>query len=200
MQKRIPVFLVLALVCLMANASPSSLPKPVERQLPAGYRVLTFKAADLNSDRLTDYLVVAHVPAEKEIASRGGQTPRRPLMIFTQTPAGDFILAVRNNHIVYAVDEGGQCDPFLDSGDGLATSGRYFTVENGVACGAHWTDYITFKYVAALKSWVFHKRINEIWILTDGRDPDGGALVREYSQVSSGKVGKPILLQDYRPD
>ncbi|CAG9202720.1 hypothetical protein BVI434_180056 [Burkholderia vietnamiensis] len=39
--------------------------------------------------------------------------------------------------MVLRANDGGQCDPFEDGYDGLAVKGRYFTVQNGVACGAH---------------------------------------------------------------
>ncbi len=101
---------------------------------------------------------------------------------------------------MYTVDEGGQCDPFLDSGEGIAIKGGFFTVENGVACGAHWTDYITFKYSETLKTWIFHKRIYENWLMNNSRKPNADALVLSTRKVTSGKQNSPLLFRDYKRD
>ena len=37
--------------------------------------------------------------------------------------------------------------------------GRYFTVQNFVACGQHWTDYITFRYDPRTHGWLFSNQI-----------------------------------------
>jgi hypothetical protein len=185
--------------CSMARSESLALPQNVVEQLPRGYAVMTMQASDLNNDQLTDYIVVVHKEDEGEIAQREGKAPRRPLLIFTQNPNKTFTLSARNDYVVFAVDEGGQCDPFLDSGDGIAVKGTYFTVENEVACGAHWTDYITFKYSEKLRNWVFHKRIYENWILNDSRKPNADALVLGSRKVTPSKKDSLTLLQDYRP-
>lgn len=178
-----------------------SLPKAVSTLIPPGFAVLLHKYGDLNNDGRADYLVALHKPDEQVIASKTGTAPRRPLILFIQSPNGRFMLARRNDHVIFAADQGGQCDPFEEFGEdasGFAIKGNYFTVQNSVACGAHWTDYITFRYDAVLRDWVFHKRIAEGWVLNSGSDPDGGALVPGYRQVTIGK-GKPVIhLEKYR--
>ena len=92
---------------------------------------------------------------------------------------------------------GGQCDPFLDNGNGFAIKNGYFTVQNGVACGEHWTDYITFHYDRALNDWVFHKEIFESQKM--GNDPDGDALVPDIRKVTKANRKIPTLFVQYRP-
>lgn len=194
------------LVCMVVGVFPlaypdtASLPKSIADQLPKGYSLMAAQSGDINNDKLLDYVVVVHNKEEKEISRRTGKTPRRPLLVFTQRADKTFDLLARNDYVVYAIDEGGQCDPFLDSGEGITIKGGYFTVENGVACGAHWTDYITFKYSESLKDLVFHKRIYENWVLNTSRDPNADALVLGGREVVTGKRNAPILLKNYRPD
>jgi hypothetical protein len=190
------------IVCATTRTYPSpvSLPSNINSQIPIGYNILTVQAADINKDKLIDYVIVIHKRDEAEISQRLGKAPRRPLLVFTQEPDKTFSLSARNDNVVYAIDEGGQCDPFMDSGNGIAIKGTYFTVENGVACGAHWTDYITFKFSGSLKNFIFHKRSYENWILNNSGDPNADALVLEKRKVTTGKRNAPILLKDYKPD
>ena len=156
--------------------------------------------ADFNSDKLTDYVIVLHKEDEEEISQKTGKAPRRPLLVFMQKPDRTFELLARNDNIVFAVDGGGQCDPFMDSGEeGIAVKGSYFTVQNEVACGAHWTDYITFKYSEQLKDLVFHKRIYENWTMNTSQKPNAEALVLSNSKITTSKKNAPVLLKNFQP-
>lgn len=183
-----------------AHSETASLPKNIADQLPKGYSVMTIQSGDLNNDKLIDYIVVLHKEDEGKIFQRTEKAPRRPLLIFIQKSDHTFAMSARNEYVVYTIDAGGQCDPFLDSGDGITINGVFFTVENGVACGDHWSDYITFKYSDTLKNWIFHKRIYENWVMNSGRKPNDDALVLGARKVTLGKQGKPVLFPDYRPD
>jgi hypothetical protein len=95
-------------------------------------------------------------------------------------------------------DEGGQCDPFTDSGDsGLAIKDRYFTVQNGVACGAHWTDYITFHYDAKQHDWLFHNEIARSWSFNPSRS--GDALLEDPAHVTKADRNHAITFEAWRP-
>ena len=200
MQKHHKAAVLLALLNTSTSVFADALPQNILSQLPTDFTALTFKSTDINNDKLKDYIVVAHRENEKKLSEQLEDAPRRPLLVFTQKSDGTFALSARNDYVVYAVNEGGQCDPFLDDGEGLAVKSPFFTIQNGVACGSHWTDYITFKYSPALNDWVFHKRIFESWIMNNDTKPDADALVRETRTVSTGSQAKPILLKDYRPD
>jgi|GEM_PF-668519 len=195
------VLLAAALLWTSMTAFAGSLPKGVSTLLPAGYAVLLHKRGDVNSDGRADYLVALHKPDEQGISSKTGTAPRRPLVLVLQNADGTFVLARRNDHVIFAADQGGQCDPFEEfdeDASGFAIKGAYFTVQHSVACGAHWTDHITFRYDATLRDWVFHKRIAEGWVLNNGSDPDAGALVPGHRQVITGK-GKPVIFfEKYR--
>ena len=191
--------LLLSVVCLTvsAYAMGEPLPQSIVKQLPQGYSVLTFQRGELDDDELTDFLVVLRTTDEESLTEKGS-APARPLMLFIHAKDGSYSLTRRNDHVVFKRDEGGQCDPFEDGTDALVINKHYFTVENSVSCGQHWTDYITFRYVPALRDWVFHKRIAESWVINERNDPDADALVSAGKQVVSGKGKPPVLFEDYR--
>jgi hypothetical protein len=100
-------------------------------------------------------------------------------------------LSARNDTVVLRVNEGGQCDPFEDGYDGLAVKGRYFTVRNGVACGAHWTDFITFRYDAGHRAWLFDSEI------FTSSDPLNGT--PEKTDVTHANRAKPVAFDAWHP-
>jgi len=178
-------------------AAAGALPKNIQQQLPPGYEVRSTAQGQLDDDQFDDFLVVIRRKNE-EAQARKAQAPARPLLIFTRSPDGSYQLARRNDHVVLKSDEGGQCDPFEDGDEGLVIKDHYFTVQNSVACGQHWSWYITFKYAPKLHDWVFHKAISESWVMNPSQDPNTDALIPGGSSVKSGK-NKPVLLfEKYR--
>lgn len=186
-----------ALLCAPTLALAAPLPAAILQQLPAGYAVLSFQSGELDDDKLADFLVVLRKTDEEAIRKKGA-APARPLLLFLQNKDGGYTLARRNDHLVFKLDEGGQCDPFEDGEDGLVIRKHYFTVQNGVACGQHWTDYTTFRYAPELHDWVFHKRIFESWALNTSKDPNADALVPSGRKVQDGKGKPPVLFENYR--
>ena len=187
---RMKSVLLMALLALPLHAA--ELPSAISSQIPSGYEVMSYAEGQLDDTGRTDYLVVIHHAND----SSGTPSPR-PLLIFTQNPDRTFVLAARNDQIVMRVDEGGQCDPFEDGENGLAIKDRYFTVQNGVACGEHWTDYITFHYDAKRRAWLFHKEIFESWVMND--DPNGDALKPGPRKVTQADAAHPITFEAWRP-
>lgn len=183
-----------------ALAQSDALPKGLVAKIPAGYDVLAAETGDLNKDGFVDYVVVARRLDEIEILKKDkdGNAPKRPVFIYIGSFDGEYHLAARNDSIVYAVNEGGQCDPFLDSGNGITISGTFFTIENGVDCGQHWTDYITFKYDSSMKNWIFHKRVFQNWVLNNSKKTNADALKLQTSKVTSGKDKPPVLFDKYK--
>jgi hypothetical protein len=197
MNKYLKICFLIAALCMAATVRAETLPASIAQKMPNGYAVWVFASSDFNNDKMVDYVVVAHKENEEEMKD---DAPRRPLLVFLQNQNGTFTLAARNDWVVMAVDEGGQCDPFEDGMDGLAVKGAYFTVQNSVACGQHWTDFMTFKYSAEQRNFVFHKRISESWEMNNSTDPNADALVPGPRQVKSADKKHPVLLQDYKPN
>ena len=105
----------------------------------------------------------------------------------------------RNDRVVFRLDEGDQCDPFEDGYQGLVVAESRFTVQNGVACGQHWTDFITFRFDAARKSFLFERRDGHSWELNPSDDPGAEALVPGGSSFERADRRRPVAFADYRP-
>ncbi|UXU90237.1 hypothetical protein [Burkholderia sp. S-53] len=154
---RLFILLLPLLAALPAGARADALPKSIDTQLPPGYQPLLAQAGpDLGNGRHS-FLVVVH----RAVDTREQPSPR-PLLIYEEQSDHAFRLAARNDQVVLRANEGGQCDPFDPedaANNGLSVKGRYFTVQNFVACGQHWSDYVTFRYDPRTHGWVFSNQI-----------------------------------------
>jgi hypothetical protein len=190
----------LTATAIPSHSQDSALPQDIARQIPAGYAVMTSKSSDFNGDGKVDYVIVISNKNEAQVLAHGSPAPKRPLLVFFQGEAGKFSLESRNDEVVFAADAGGQCDPFMDGAEGLAAKGSFFTVQNAVACGEHWTDFISFRYSTELRHFVFHKRIFESMIFNSSNEPGAEALIPGKRSVTYASKLKPLLLGSYRPN
>jgi len=166
-------------------AAEPSLPNGIASQLPADYEVLGH-ASVAAGQPARRFEIVALARRDENARSKAGSAPARPLVIF-EAKGARFAPIGRNDDVVFKADEGGQCDPFLDGDATIATRGRYFTVQNGVACGEHWTDYITFR-LDDRAGFVFDNERTEAWKMNSSNDPNAEALVRD---------GPPRVIRDH---
>lgn len=197
-------FLKNSLVCITLLSiystahAEATLPQKIINQLPRGYEVMTFVGGELNDDKLTDYLVVAHKINEESIYTKTQNVSPRPLIIFIQNKNTTFSPIKRNDSVVFTIDQGGQCDPFMDGMEGLVIKNHFFTVQNSVACGQHWNDFATFKYDVKLKNWVFHQHTFQSFNVAD---PDNAEdeFAENKLHVTKANPKKPILFDQYKP-
>jgi hypothetical protein len=121
-------------------------------------------------------------------------------LTFQLRPTGRFELKERNDHVVLRTRDGGVaangCDPFEEKR--IVTKGRYFTVENGVACGAHWTDYVTFRFDPASNGYIFDNWRFQSWSMNPSSDPTADALVPNPPKIIRSK-GRIAFTQWRRP-
>jgi hypothetical protein len=175
-----------ALLAASATLQAAGLSAGIVAQLPAGYEPMVFSSGPRIEGGRRSLLVVAH---------RSDDAPnspsQRPLLIFEEQASGEYRLSARNDTVVLRADEGGQCDPFEDGYDGLAIKGRYFTVQNGVACGTHWTDFITFRYDTERRAWLFD---SEIFTTSD---PLNGT--PDKTEVTHANRANPVAFEAWRP-
>lgn len=204
MNKNFAKLLLVAALMASGFAKAAPLPEGIIKQLPKEYSVLSYRGGELDDDKRIDFLVVLRRSDEKprdvddESIDETFSAPARPLLLFLQNKDGSYSLVRRNDHVVFKIDESGQCDPFEDGVEGLAINKHYFTFQNNVACGQHWSDYITFRYDPKLRDWVFHKRVFEDWVINYGKDSNELALVLGTQRVDKGKGKQPVLFEDYR--
>ncbi len=192
-----PALLSLVVLPLLSSAPARALPAAIGPLLPAHYHVLS--EADLRPTPTLRFHIVALARDDEPKRGEAETAPSRPLLIFEDS-GGRARLVGRNDRVVMRADEGGQCDPFTDADHPIAVKGRYFTVENGVACGAHWTDYITFRFDDATGGFVFDNERSENWIFNPSQDPNAEALVRDGPQdVRRSPRGRTLTFSAWRP-
>ena len=192
-------FLAAALLARDAAATKVLIPADVAQRLPPNYDVLGSAIVEPGPPGLRFYVVALGRVHEPPPEAKG-RAPARPLLILKRQ-AGQVTLAGRNDQVVLRADDGGQCDPFLDGGAEIAVKGGYFTVENGVACGAHWTDYVTFRFDRASGGFVFDNDRYESWAANSSQDEDADAMVRDGPQVvRRPPPGRRTPFSGWRPE
>lgn len=183
----VSVFTVAALGGVVVARASVELPKDIQAQLPKGYEVMQAAAGPQLGKGRQSFLVVVH----HAVDTMANASPR-PLLIFESQENGGFKLTARNDVAVFRADEGGQCDPFDEDDDGLAVKGLYFTVQNAVACGSHWSDFITFRYDVGAGTWLFQSEIVTLSFPLDGK-PD-------KTTVKRADKAKPVSFGDWKPE
>ncbi len=188
-------------VLLAVPSAVAAVPAGVARQLPPGYDVLGSAAMRVGVPARSVVIVALGRAGERDTQRGEAHAPARPLLIFAQRPGGGFTRIGRNDTVVNRADEGGQCDPFLDGGGVIAVRGPFFTVQNGVACGAqHWTDYVTFRFDGERGGFVFDNERAESWKLNPSREPNAEALVRDGPpRIRRGDAGHAVGFDAWRP-
>ncbi|MEO8455945.1 MAG: hypothetical protein ABI454_12380 [Sphingomicrobium sp.] len=189
---------------LLGGTSPAAagdLPSSILRQLPSGYAVLTSTSSTVG-DRRFQFVALRsrkELQSERYLTS-AGVAPDRPLLIFELRPSGGYVPVGRNDKVIATADgaglAGNGCDPFEDQH--IAIKGSYFTIENGVSCGAHWTDYITFRFEARVGGYVFDNERFESWKLNSGNDPKADAFIPDARRVWWASKGKLVTFSKWR--
>ena len=196
MKRAIPIGAFALLFAGAAGASAQDASPQIRGQVPVGYRVLSTATGSFGDLKRRFYIVaIGTRPVDIGPVDYKDARPR-PLLIFGQRPDGRLVLIARNNHVVLRADQGGQCDPF---GDGnIAVKGRYFTVENSVACGNHWTDFITFRFDPRLNNFVFDNERYQSWRFNPSPRDDVEALLPDPQHVERPAKGTTILFSEWR--
>jgi len=190
--------LALAVAQPVVDWEPVALPAAVRAKLPAGHVArLGACSATLDPPNRICVVVAARPDERRAAAAQRGRSPARPLLVYRLDRGGATLIA-RNDRVVLHYDEGGQCDPIQDTG-AIAIKGRFFTLESGVSCGQHWTDYTTFRFDPARRAFVWHNRISENWELNVSSNPDAQALVSDGKTVRRADPRKPVALNAYVP-
>ncbi|MGN7982596.1 hypothetical protein [Burkholderia sp. 22313] len=161
--------------CCHAQAA-APLPPSVAAQLPAGYRPFVAQPGPALADGRHSLLVVVHRATD----TREQPSPR-PLLIYEEQADHTYRLAARNDSVVMRAHDALQCDPFdpeSAADGGIAVKGHYFTVQNDVACGQHWSDYVTFHYDPRTHRWLFSSDIYTESFPLDPDKPDFVSAVR----------------------
>ena len=199
--KMIPAIIVGIIIVGISfpSAAEENVSPDIVRQLPAGYHAIASAHLAAGKPLRSFEIIVLGRDDEDSLPAASRGAPARPLIVFEKRD-GQFVAAGRNDDVVMKADEGGQCDPFLDGGATIAVKGRYFTIENGVACGQHWTDYITFRLDDRIGGFVFDNERREAWELNPSNDPSASILAHAGPpRTIRGQSGTATPLDAWRP-
>lgn len=188
------------LLALSSTATATTVPADVLKQLPLSDEDIISSASLSVSPNRTFLLVATAWKTEAQL----GPQPwlNRSLRIFERLPTKSYRLVARNDDVILTpFDAGGAgngCDPF--EGRTIAVKGAYFTVENGIACGAHWTDFVTFRFDQRADAFVFDNWRVQTWSMNPSNDPNAEALVSDGQKVV--RAGRRLVrFEDWaRPD
>lgn len=187
------------LLALSSVAPSREVPAEIQKQIPSAWDVISSGTVSVGPSR-SFYLVAMADKAEDKFRSKPWM--RRSLWIFERRRADRYEFVARNDEVILrpfdAGIAGNGCDPF--EARTIAVTGIYFTVENGIACGAHWTDYVTFRFDARANGFVFDNWRVETWSMNQSNDPNAEALVSDGQRVVRAR-GRPVRFENWvRPD
>jgi len=188
------------LLALSSIASAGTVPADVLRQLPTSSDdVISTATVSVGPSRSFTLVAMA---SKSEVKFGPKPWLNRSLWIFERRPTNRYQLVARNDNVILrpfdAGIAGNGCDPFEDRT--IAVTGVYFTVENGIACGAHWTDYVTFRFDPRANAFVFDNWRVETWSMNRSNDPNAEALVSDGQRVVRAS-SRPVRLENWeRPD
>ena len=152
--------------------------------------LLSFDAADLNGDGLSDYVLVLekqkNKPTDDDITD--GQ---RPLLLLIRQPNGTLKLAKRNDKLVMCSTCGGVMgDPF----EAMVVGSKTFTVSHFGGSGWRWANSARFNYSRRDDTWQL-VRVEEVSF--HAGDPDKTTKTKVYTPPKH--FGK-IDIADFDPE
>lgn len=182
-------------VCLSSVATAANVPADILRQLPSSYKVISTATMSVGPTRRF-YFVAMAAKDEVNYLHLPTRSPARSFWIFERRKGDRYRFIARNDDIILRSDDGGinRCDPF--EGRTIAVKGALFTVENGVACGVHWTDYVTFRFDPRSGRFVFDNWRVESWSMNPSNDSNAEALVSDGQKVVRAGI-RPVSLADW---
>jgi hypothetical protein len=136
-----------------AQADVQNLPDEIRTQLPSKHRVMTFARAQPRAGYEAVFVVMASEREAQDGRIFAVPAPARPALLYVRREGGRYHLAARNDNLILRANEGGQCDPFEFGA--ITARGSFVTFEHSVACGNHWTDFVTFRFDAQTKRYFF---------------------------------------------
>jgi hypothetical protein len=190
------MLVVMALIFTAGSALAQSLPRQVMAQLPPQYRVMTFAKAQPRAGYEAVFVVLAANREATFQPSLDVPSPARPVLLFERRENGGYRLAARNDHIVLRINDGGQCDP--SEFGAISVRDTFVTFENSVACGGHWTDFVTFRFNPRALTYEFHNQRYQSLSFNPDRSPNAQALIEDPVRVvRAGRT--PVGFSAWRP-
>ena len=158
-------------VSISQRQNSSSKSMDYQSLVPQGYKIIQVQQGDLNTDEITDALIL--IEEKNSTSELAGEGAKRILMVITVKEGGGYEVAARNNKLVPCKTCGGiSGDPFgymnIQPGGVI-----HLLVEGGSR--EHWSSEYFFKFNESQKNWSIEK------ILMESSDSESGkSISRKY--------------------
>lgn len=158
-------------VSISQRQNSSSKSMDYQSLVPQGYKIIQVQQGDLNTDEITDALIL--IEEKNSTSELAGEGAKRILMVITGKEGGGYEVAARNNKLVPCKTCGGiSGDPFgymnIQPGGVI-----HLLVEGGSR--EHWSSEYFFKFNESQKNWSIEK------ILMESSDSESGkSISRKY--------------------
>ena len=123
--------------------APGAIPEELSPFVPAQSHVVTYKAADLNGDGLSDYVLISESDAE---ANKG----ERSLRLITRQSDKSLKLVKENNKVVLCATCGGVMGDPLDA---VTAKSRLLMVRHQGGSNTRWVNNVSFGYSHVDNTW-----------------------------------------------
>lgn len=172
------------------RAQDTAIPPELEPFVYKGYEPLDFVKADLNGDKLMDYLLVLKIEGE-DTMTWDNPTPEtvRPLLLIIRQPDRSLMQQARNEALILCRQCGGVMgDPY----QGLTTKPGEFTADFYGGSSWRWTARYTFRYDKTKKNWFLLTHSSSSF---QSGDPDK---TMKETTINRNEIGE-ISLEDFSP-
>lgn len=134
------------------------LPQNISKFIPTGYGLIDTAMGNLNLDKYPDIILVLKTIGED--TALDATEFKRPLLLLLGHADKTYILAARNDNVVFCFQCGGI---FGDPYAGVEIRKGVFTVHHFGGSNDRWSNDITFKYLSKDKTWYLHKIVDKDW-------------------------------------
>lgn len=194
MNKFLPVFAAF-LLFTAARAQQTDIPAELKQFVKPGYEVLDFAKADLNNDKLGDYILILKKTGEDSLPAENEEWEiPRPLLLITRKPGNKLSMAVENDELVLCKRCGGV---FGDPYEGMLAKPGGFTINFYGGSSWRWAEEYSFVYDATKKNWFLQKHRSSYF---QSGDPENTMKEAIIKRAETGDIGLQNFSLYYNAD
>lgn len=163
-KQSVSIFLLFFCVCQVTHARQEPvkdtliLPQKILKFIPKGYALIDTALGDINLDKLPDIILVLKTIGED--TAFDATEYKRPLLLLLSSADRTYILASRNDNVIYCYRCGGAfCDPY----NGVKIKKGFFTVNHFGGTNDRWSNEVIFKYSKKNNNWYLLKVVDKGW-------------------------------------
>jgi len=195
MKKFTSAFILLSLCFISAAAQNTEVPVELKPFITKGYEVMDFAKADLNGDKLEDYILLLKVQGEDTLTYENSlEDAKRPLLLIIRQADKSLKHILTNNEIVYCRQCGGVMgDPYQS----ITAKPGEFTLDFYGGSSWRWSEAYTFRYDNAKKDWFFQIHSSSSF---HASDPDNTTDSYVINRNETGDITLKKFTPDYNND